>query len=359
MHLIVGCGLSGAVIARRLADKGQKVTIIDKRDHIGGNCYDYKHPETGILMNKYGAHLFHTNDEGVWDFVRQWGEWVPWEHEVVGHVDGQLVPIPVNINTVNTLFGLSISTEGEMREWLDQNQVKTENPQNGKEAALTRVGPVLYEKIFREYTKKQWDKYPEELDASVLQRIPVRDNHDGRYFTDKYQALPKEGYTKWFEKLLDHPLIEVRLNTDYFGTTWDCDSVIYTGPIDHYFAQAGLPKLEYRSINFVEEVHDMEGHYQPNSVVNWPSGQVDFTRIVEYKHFLDQKSDKTVIVKEYTTDNGDPYYPVPNEENRALYNKYKALADGEKGVKFIGRLASYKYFNMDQAIRAALDFDLS
>lgn len=361
--IIVGCGLSGAVLAERFASNGYQVIIIEKRNHIGGNCYDY-YNDDGILMNKYGAHLFHTNNEEVWKYVQKFSEWIPWEHRVIGKVDDKLVPIPVNITTVNKLFGTNIINEDEMKLWLENNQSKYDNPANGKEAALNRVGPELYQLIFETYTKKQWDKYPEELDASVLQRIPVRDNYDDRYFGDKYQALPKNGYTDFFQNLLNHENISVYLDTDFFEYKKDNDiseycKIIYTGPIDHYFADSGYPKLEYRSINFVEEIHDVH-FYQSNSVINYPGPEVDYTRIVEYKHFLNQKTetDKTVIVKEYTTNEGDPYYPVPNDENRALYEKYKALAEEEtkqKNILFVGRLANYKYFNMDQAIANALD----
>jgi UDP-galactopyranose mutase len=355
--IIIGAGISGAVLAERYASIGKKVLVIEKRNHIGGNCYDY-YNEDGILVSKYGAHLFHTNYEDVWAYVQQFSEWYFYEHKVLAKVDGKLVPIPVNITTVNTLFGLNIQNEEEMRKWLDTVQLKNENPQNGKEAAEARVGEVLYEKMFKNYTKKQWDKYPEELDASVLNRIPVRDNFDDRYFSDKYQFLPKGGYTQMFEKILSHPNITVVLNTDFFDVRKDlqgCEKLFYTGPIDQYFdfKFAVKRKLEYRSINFVHETHDEE-YYQENSVINYPNEE-GFTRIVEYKHITGQKSPKTTIVKEYTCDGGDPYYPVPNKDNEEIYTMYKKEAEKLTNVYFVGRLANYKYFNMDQAFKNALD----
>jgi len=356
--VIIGAGISGAVLAERYAQLGKKVLIIEKRDHIAGNCYDYI-DENGILVSKYGAHLFHTNEEDVWEYVNQFANWYPWEHKVIAQVDGQLVPIPVNITTVNKLFGTSITTEAEMKEWLDENRLPIDAPKDGREAALNKVGQVLYEKMFRHYTKKQWDKYPEELDASVLDRIPVRSNYDDRYFSDKYQALPVGGYTKLFEGILHHPNIEILLNTDYFDIkdqVTGYDKLFYTGPVDRYFEfkHSLTEKLEYRSINFVSETVDTE-FFQENSVVNYPGEEVGFTRIIEYKHFGDQKSDKTTIVKEYTTDVGDPYYPVPNPKNQQIYEKYKAEADALIDVYFVGRLANYKYFNMDQAFKNALE----
>ena len=356
--LIIGAGISGSVLAERYANSGKKILLLEKRDHIGGNCYDYL-DENGIRVSKYGAHLFHTNFEEVWKYVNQFSEWYPWEHKVLAKVDGKLVNIPINISTVNQIFRLTIKTEVEMKEWLEANRVKIENPSNGKEAVISKVGNVLYEKMFRHYTKKQWDKYPEELDASVLNRSPVRTNTDDRYFSDKYQALPLSGYTQLFENLLSHPNIEVRLNTDYFDvkeTIGGFEQIFYTGPIDRFFSfkHSVEHKLEYRSINFVSETVNKE-FFQENSVINYPGMEVDFTRIVEYKHFGNQKSEKTTIVKEYTTNEGEPYYPVLNDRNREIYNKYKLEAEKHPQIHFVGRLANYKYFNMDEAFKNALD----
>ena len=359
-YLIVGCGLSGAVVAEKIASEwNKKCLIIDKRDHIGGNCYDY-HNEYGILMNKYGPHLFHTNYERVWNYVQKYTKWVRWEQQTVGCVDGQYVSIPVNITTVNRLCGESIRTTEEMDDWLAAAQVKYDwEPRNGEEMAKSRVGEFLYEKIFKFYTKKQWDRYPEELDASVLARIPVRNNYDTRYFADKYQALPLYGYTDFFDNLLAHKNISVLLNCNFFDYKEQVDPeipIIYTGPIDHYFAGCGLPALQYRSLEFKIENLENVGYYQPFGIVNYPGPDVPHTRIVEYKHFLNQSSPHTTIVKEYSNAEGDPYYPVPNDRNTALYNKYKKMTAETKNIHFLGRLANYKYFNMDQAINNALEF---
>ena len=356
--LIIGAGISGAVLAERYASAGKQVLIIEKRDHIAGNCFDY-YDENEILTSKYGAHLFHTNDHGVWNYVNQFADWYTWEHKVVAKVDEHLVPIPVNITTVNTLFKAEISSEKEMQQWLSDNRISYNPPKNGEEAVLNRVGEVLYDKMFKHYTKKQWDKYPAELHASVLERIPVRDNYDDRYFSDIHQALPKGGYTKMFKNILDHPNITILLNTDYFEVEDQIsgyEKLFYTGPIDRFFRfnKNLTEKLEYRSINFVREEIDQE-YFQENSVVNYPGKEVDFTRIVEYKHFGNQKSATTSIVKEFTVDEGEPYYPVPNEKNQTIYAQYKKEADQLLDVHFVGRLANYKYFNMDQAFRNALD----
>ena len=357
--VIIGAGISGAVLAERYATAGKQVTILEKRDHIAGNCYDYV-DDNGILVSKYGAHLFHTNYEDVWRYVNQFADWYPWEHKVLAQVDDKLVPIPVNITTVNTLYGLSLETEQDMRTWLDSNRQDIPQAQNGRDAVLHKVGSDLYEKMFRHYTKKQWDKYPEELDASVLNRIPVRTNFDDRYFSDRYQALPKGGYTRLFAAILDHPNIDVRLSTDYFDVKDQLqgyEKLFYTGPIDRFFEfkHSLTEKLEYRSINFVSETVEQE-FFQENSVVNYPGREVDYTRIVEYRHFGNQTGPQvTTIVKEYTTDEGDPYYPVPNARNQAIYERYRAEAEALEDVYFVGRLANYKYFNMDQAFRNALE----
>jgi len=353
--LIVGCGLSGVTIARELAEKGNEILIIEKRDHIAGNCFDYIDKETGILMNKYGAHLFHTNSEEVWQYVNKFSEWIRWDHTVISYVDKKFVPMPVNITTVNQLCNTSIQNTDEMNEWLKTVQYSGEI-KNSEDMALSRVGKDLYEKLFKPYTIKQWDKTPSELDPSVLARIPVRNSFDPRYFSDKYQALPKYGYTKFVEEILNHPNITIKLNTDFFDIPNNYDHVIFTGPIDRYFESSGLPKLEYRSIRFEIERLNNKGYFQPNSVVNYPETDVDFTRIIEYKHFYNQKSDSTIIVREFTTDYGEPYYPIPNKQNLDLYKKYQELSLKEPNIHFIGRLASYKYFNMDDAILNALQF---
>ena len=364
MYLIVGCGLSGATIAERIANiLNEKVVIIDKREHIGGNCYDYIEKNTNIRINKYGAHLFHTNNKKIWDYVNNFSKWIRWEHTVVSKINNNLVPMPVNITTVNTLCDEHIQTSDEMQAWLNNNQVKYDNIKNSEQMAMSRIGETLYKKLIRPYTFKQWNKYPEELDSSVLARIPVRDNFDTRYFTDKYQALPENGYTKLIENMITHENISIFLNTSYTDILnrdimKNITHIIFTGPIDEYFKEAGLPKLEYRSIDFDVKIFKNMNFYQSNSVVNYPELNTPYTRIVEYKHFLNQQSPHTVIVSEHSTDSGEPYYPVPNNYNRTLYNKYQDLATKEEknNVYFIGRLANYKYFNMDAAIENALNF---
>ena len=356
--LIIGAGISGSVLAERYASIGKKVLIIEKRNHIAGNCYDYV-DGNNILVSKYGAHLFHTNEESVWKYVNQFSDWYPWEHKVIARVDEKTVPIPVNITTVNRLFGTDINSEQQMISWLEENRTPIEKPANGEEAVLNRVGSVLYEKMFKHYTKKQWDKYPAELDASVLDRIPVRYNYDDRYFSDIYQALPQGGYTQLFENIVKHPNIEILLNTDYFDVKEQYTGYVklfYTGPVDRFFdfKHSLTEKLEYRSINFVSETINTE-FFQENSVVNYPGTEVEFTRIIEYKHFGNQKSEKTTVVREYTVDEGEPYYPVPNPRNGEIYKKYKDEAEKLLDVHFVGRLANYKYFNMDQAFKNALD----
>jgi len=355
---VVGAGLSGAVIAQQYASKLNKtVLVVEKRDHIGGNCYDYTDEETGIRVNRYGAHLFHTKHARVWRYVQAFATWVPYEHKVQALVDGKYVPVPVNIDSVNILFGLNISGPAQMRAWLHAEQRHLPAPpRNSEEVSLSRVGPRLYEKLFKPYTIKQWAKTPAQLGPEVMARIPVRTSHDARYFSDRWQALPAHGYTAFFENLLGDPRITVETGTDFFAVrgALRCGRTYFTGPVDAYFAHLGWPRLEYRSLTFAREVHAVP-LYQPISVVNHPSPAVPYTRVVEYKHFLGQRSNKTVIFKEFSQDAGEPYYPVPSPANQALFAKYKAMADSHTNVSFVGRLANYKYFNMDESILNALE----
>jgi len=356
--IVVGAGLSGSTIAHKLAtEKNKKVLVIDKRDHIGGNCYDYIDTQTGVRVSKYGPHFFHTNDEGVWNYVTQFGKWVRYDHRTIAKIGERHVPVPVTTETINLLCDQHLTGATE---WLAENQVQLgDNPKNSEDIALQRVGTQLYEALFKPYTIKQWAKEPAQLDPSVLARIPVRDSWDNRYFTDKYQALPADGYTSIFEKMLDHPNISVQLNTEYNPQMSDAP-VIFTGRIDAYFSDSGLPALEYRSLNFDMQRYYNCGYKQRGGVVNYPSADVPYTRSVEYKWFPNTPaSDHSVVVYETSCDcsNGEePYYPVPAPKNQELYEKYKALAAAQTQTHFIGRLASYKYFNMDQAIRAALDY---
>jgi UDP-galactopyranose mutase len=357
--LIVGAGLSGATIANLIATDypNIKIKIIDKREHIGGNIYDYIDEETGIRVSKYGAHLWHTNDDEVWNYIQKFGRWVRWEHKVIAKIDeNTYVPIPVNPTTINTLENISISNEKEMDEWLKDNTIQYKEPfKNSEEVSLQRVGAILYEKLFKQYTIKQWNREPKDLDPSVMSRIPIQKTFDNRYFQDKYQALPYDGYTSIVQKMLDLSNIEICLNTEWNDNMkFGYNHIIFTGPIDVYFPD--LPKLEYRSIEFTKEVYECIGYIQPNSVVNYPSIDIPYTRTVEYKHFLHQKSSKSIVFHEKTSDIGEPYYPVPNQRNMDLYKKYQNLSYKEENVHFLGRLANYKYFNMDQAVRNSLDY---
>jgi len=372
-YVVVGAGISGSTIAERLVNCDtckvkNKVLVIDKRSHLAGNCYDYIDKTTNIRISKYGPHFFHTNDVEVWNYVNMFSKWIRWEHKALSYVESvnKCVSIPVNITTINELCNENIENSEDVKEWLSSNQIKYDEIINSEEMAKSRVGEKLYKLLIEPYTYKQWNKMPKELDASVLARIPIRDNFDSRYFSDKYQALPEDGYTKLVENMLDNPNITVSLNTDFFKlrdyyknkvSSSEMPTIIYTGPIDSYFQN--LPKLEYRSLEFKKEIYYYKNYYQTNSVVNHPDIETPYTRITEYKHILNQKSPHTIIFKEYSSDTGEPYYPVPTKRNRDLYDKYKLLADEEEekyDVHFLGRLANYKYFNMDQAIKNALDY---
>ena len=356
--IIVGAGISGLTLAERYASIGKRVLVIEKRDHIGGNCYDFVN-DAGILVPKYGPHFFHTNNEEVWKYVNRFSEWIPYEHRVLSSVDGKLVPVPVNITTVNSIFGLSLKTEDEMKIWLSENIEKIENPQNSEGSALARVGKVLYEKLFKPYTKKQWDMWPAELDVEVMNRIPVRTNFDDRYFTDEFQAIPKNGYTKLFENMIQNSNIEIRLNTDWDWVKNEVgkfNKLFFTGPIDQFFGYKFGERLQYRSLRFEYETFDKE-FYQERAQINYPSLDILYTRITEPKHATGQKHTKTTIIKEYSTWDGESYYPVPNQRNRDLYMKYQNEAKKleKNNIYFVGRLANYKYFNMDQAFENALN----
>jgi len=357
--LIVGAGHSGATMANLFATKlNRKVLILEKRNHIAGNCYDYIDETTNILVSEFGPHFFHTNDEEVWTYVNQFSEWFRYDPKVIAYVKNRHVTVPVNMETINILCNQSLQTEEETSKWLQSVQIPCDTPSNSRDIGLARVGTELYEYIFRPYTKKQWNREPEELDSSVLARIPVRTSMDSRYFTDKYQGLPKHGYTKLIESMLNHPNITVHLNTEYIPTSNIQHNVlIYTGPIDAYYASSGFPKLEYRSLRFEKETHLNVGFLQPNVVVNYPSTEFPYTRIVEYKYLpYETTSSHSITVKEYPSSEGEPYYPVPNKTNQTLYQSYQELAKKEENVHMIGRLANYKYFNMDQAVRNAIDY---
>ena len=351
-YLIVGAGLAGSVLAECLASRAdKKVLIVDKRNHIGGNTFDYYNND-GILVHKYGPHIFHTNSREVYDYLGQFTPWRPYEHRVLASVDGTLVPIPINLDTINKLYGMQL-TSGEVEDFLRSRAEKKVQIVTSEDVVVSKIGRELYEKFFKGYTQKQWGMDPSELDASVAARIPTRSNRDNRYFTDTYQSMPLYGYTKMFEKMLTHPNIKVMLNTDYkeIESIIPFKKMIYTGPIDYYFDNC-FGKLPYRSIDFHFETIESP-NFQPTGTVNYPN-EHPYTRITEFKYLTGQQHLKTSIVYEYPKADGDPYYPVPRPENAELYKKYQVLASELKNVYFTGRLATYKYYNMDQVVAQSL-----
>jgi len=351
-YLIVGAGFAGSVIAERLANEaGKTVLIIDTRNHIGGNAYDH-YDNHGILVHKYGPHIFHTNSRPVFEYLSRFTEWRPYEHRVLASVDGQLLPIPINLNTVNQLYGLNL-TSFEVEDFFAKVAEPKDYIRTSEDVVVSKVGRELYEKFFRNYTRKQWGMDPSELDNSVIARVPTRTNRDDRYFTDTYQAMPLHGYTRMFEKMLSHPNIKVMLNTDYREIEGfiPYGEMIYTGPVDSYFNYC-YGKLPYRSLEFKHETLNVAVH-QAAPVVNYPNEHL-YTRCTEFKYLTGQEHQKTSIVYEYPQAEGDPYYPVPRPENAEIYKKYKALADATPGVSFVGRLATYRYYNMDQVVAQAL-----
>jgi len=351
-YLVVGAGFAGAVIAERLARTCDKtVLLVDKRSHIGGNAYDH-YNEDGLVVHKYGPHIFHTNSREVFDYLSQFTEWRPYEHHVLASVDGQLLPMPINLDTLNRLYGLKMDSF-EASKFLESVAEKKDAIKTSEDVVLSRVGRELYEKFFRNYTRKQWDMDPSELDAAVTARVPVRTNRDSRYFTDTYQAMPMHGFTRLFENMLDHPKIKILLNAKYqeIRGAIPYRNLIYTGPVDEFF-DFRFGRLPYRSLEF-KHVTVNKPVFQPEAVVNYPNEHA-YTRVTEFKYLTGQEHPKTSIVYEYPQAEGDPYYPVPRPENGLLYKKYKALADATAGVYFVGRLATYKYYNMDQVTAQAL-----
>ena len=355
-YLIVGAGFAGSVLAERLASQhGARILLIDRRDHVGGNAYDEK-DSAGILYHKYGPHIFHTNSEQVFEHLSQFTEWRPYEHRVLANVRGQSVPIPINRTTLNMLFEANLKTDDEAAAFLAARAEPVEDIRTSEDVVINAVGHELYELFFRGYTRKQWGLDPSELDKQVTSRIPTRTNTDDRYFSDTFQMMPLHGYTAMFERMLDHPLIEKSVGTD-FRDLKDrahelADHIIYTGPIDEYFDYR-FGQLPYRSLQFEHRTLEEEW-FQPVAVVNYPSEDVPYTRISEYKHLTGQQHSKTTITYEYPSAEGDPYYPIPRPENQALYKQYEALADATPNVTFVGRLATYRYYNMDQIVGQAL-----
>jgi UDP-galactopyranose mutase len=349
--LIVGAGFAGAVLAERLASRGDKVMVIDRRPHIAGNAHDHL-DAAGVMIHQYGPHIFHTNSQRIFDYLSQFTQWRFYEHRVLAQVNGVLTPIPINLTTINQLYGLSLTSE-ELPAWFAARAESRDPILTSEDVVVSQVGRELYEFFFRGYTRKQWGLDPSELDRSVTARVPVRTDTDDRYFTDEFQFMPRDGYTAMFARMLDHPNIEVRTGVDYLDVR---DAIphrglIYTGRVDEFFDYRFGP-LPYRSLRFVHETRD-EAQHQPVGTVNYPQTET-YTRISEYKHLTGQQHPQTTITYEYPQADGDPYYPVPRPENQELYKRYEALALDTPNVHFVGRLATYRYYNMDQVVGQAL-----
>ncbi|MBN8728271.1 MAG: UDP-galactopyranose mutase [Xanthomonadales bacterium] len=352
-YLIVGAGFAGSVLAERLArDAGQRVLLIDRRTHVGGNAYD-EPDAAGILVHRYGPHIFHTNAPRIVEYLSRFTRWRPYEHRVLSNVREELVPIPINLTTLNRLYGLDLGPD-EAAAFLASRAEKLDEIRTSEDVVLAHVGRELYELFFRGYTRKQWGIDPADLDKSVTARIPTRTSTDDRYFTDSFQSMPAHGYTRMFENMLDHPNIHLLLGASYDDArvAFKARNVIYSGPVDEFFGYR-YGNLPYRSLRFVHETLDQEW-FQPVAVVNYPDEKVPWTRITEYKHLTGQHHARTSISYEYPGDDGDPFYPVPRAENEALYRRYRALAEATPDVHFIGRLGTYRYYNMDQVVGQAL-----
>jgi UDP-galactopyranose mutase len=350
--IVVGAGFAGAVFAERLASQlGRRVLVVDRRSHIGGNAHD-RYDDAGVLIHPYGPHIFHTNSSEVFDYLSRFTAWRPYQHRVLASVDGQLVPLPINLDTVNRLYGLQL-TSHELGAYFASVAEACNPVRTAEDAVVSQVGRDLYQKFFRGYTRKQWGMDPSELDASVTARVPSRTTRDDRYFTDTYQAMPLQGYTRLFENLLRHPNIKLMLNTDHREIAHLLHSrhTVYTGPIDAYFDHRH-GRLPYRSLNFVHLTLPQE-RVQAVGTVNHPNDYA-YTRVTEFKHLTGQVHAQTSLVYEYPCAEGEPYYPVPRAENAALYRRYEEDAQGLSDVTFVGRLASYRYYNMDQVVAQSL-----
>jgi len=350
--LIVGAGFAGSVLAERIAkERDEKVLLIDRRPHVGGNAYDCTN-DAGLLIHQYGPHIFHTNSERIFQYLSRFTDWRPYSHKVLAEVDGMLVPIPINLDTINKLYGLSLTSD-EVEDFFAARAEPVVDIKTSEDVVVSRVGRELYEKFFRGYTRKQWGLDPSELDKSVTSRVPTRSNRDDRYFTDEFQFMPKHGYTRMFRKMLDHPNIEISLRTsfDEVRDRVGYKRLIYTGPVDEFF-DFRYGKLPYRSLQF-EHVTLNKAWHQPVAVVNYPQTHA-YTRVTEYKHLTGQEHPKTSLTYEYPSAEGDPYYPIPRPENAALFKQYEELCKSVPDVWFAGRLATYRYYNMDQIVGQAL-----
>lgn len=353
-YLIVGAGFAGSVAAERLASQhNKKVLIVEKRNHIGGNAFD-EYDGNGILVHRYGPHIFHTNSKEVFDYLSKFTEWRFYEHKVLANYQGELFPIPINRITINKFFSLNLKTDEEVKKFLESKAEKRFPIMNSEDIIVNQVGWELYEAFFKHYTKKQWNLFPNELSPTVCGRIPVRFNDDCRYFTDKYQFMPKDGYTKMFERMLNHKNIEIILNTDYKKIINDIkfDKMIYTGPIDYFFDYMH-GKLPYRSIRFEWENYALET-YQTSSVINFVDSGVLFTRVTEYKKTTNQKSTSTTISFEYPYLGGDPYYPILMNSSLTMLKNYINEANKIQNLILCGRLAEFRYYDMHQVVARVL-----
>jgi UDP-galactopyranose mutase len=351
-YLIVGAGFAGSVLAERLASqRGQRVLLAERRAHIGGNAYDF-FDDHGILVHAYGPHIFHCNSRVIYDYLSQFTEWRPYQHRVLTSVDGQLLPFPINLDTINQLYGARMDSAA-LADWLEQRAEPRERIETSEDAVVSKIGRELYIKFFRGYTRKHWGLDPTQLDAQVAARIPVRTNRDDRYFTDTYQVMPRHGYTRMFSRMLRHPNIHLMLNTDYraIRDVVPHRETIFTGPIDEYF-DFRLGKLPYRSLDFQFETHT-SGRVLPAATVNYPN-DYPYTRVTEFKYLTGQHHPNTTLVYEYPKAEGDPYYPIPRPENAERYQLYAALAAKQPQVHFAGRLGTYRYYNMDQVVAQSL-----
>jgi len=353
-YLIVGAGFAGCVMAERLASQcDKKILLVEKRNHIGGNAFDVI-DESGILVHRYGPHLFHTNSKKVFDYLSMFTEWRKYEHKVLASLNNELYPIPINRITINKLYNLNLRTGREVEEYLKNVKEERYPILNSEDLIVNQVGYDLFEKFFKYYSKKQWSIEPKDLSPSVCGRIPVRYNDDCRYFNDKYQFVPEQGYTEMFKKMIGHKNIELVLNEDYKNIIdgFKFNKIIYTGPVDYFFDYE-FGRLPYRSIRFEFKNYNKE-KYQEAAQINYVDESVEHTRVVEFKYITGKPSNKTTVSFEYPQVDGEPYYPVPTENNRLLYLKYREKADKLKNVIFCGRLAEYQYYNMDQVVANTL-----
>jgi UDP-galactopyranose mutase len=351
-YLIVGCGFSGIVLAERLSSIGKKVLIIDKRNHIGGNCYDEKYGK--IIVQKYGPHIFHTKNKDVFEYLSKFTKFNDYHHKVLAYYNKKYFPMPINLNTVNKFFDVNLKNEEELKEFLKNKAKKIKEIKNSEDVVISKFGKELYEAFVKYYTKKQWDRYPNELDKFVLERLPIRYNKNDYYFDDPFQGIPIKGYTRMFQKMLLNKNIVIKLNTSYSENLKHISKrVIWAGKIDEYFNYK-FGKLEYRSVKFLFEKFKLR-NFLPNSVLNFVEAKFKFLRITEFKKFYNTKCRKTIICREFFSNEGEPAYPIYDKKNIKLLEKYIDEAKKEKDAYFIGRLGKYKYINMDQCVAEALE----